>query len=258
LGLSGSEVHVWRAELDVSGLNLCGLEGLLSSDEMSRANRFHFQRDRARFVAARGTLRMLLGRYLGAAASALQFCYGRYGKPYLARVPGRDDIRFNVAHSEGLALYAFAPAREVGVDLERIWPLAQIDQIARQFFSPREKADLCSLDDGLREEAFYRCWTRKEAYIKARGQGLFLALSEFDVSLRPDEPARILGVRGEAQDASCWTLRELEPGAGYVGALAVQGANWQLSCWQYPSRKSPEHTAGCPRPCDSQLSGPAR
>ena len=142
----------------------------------------------------------------------------------------------------------------MGVDLERTRPLAEIDQIAGRFFSPREKADLCSLEAGLREEAFYRCWTRKEAYVKARGQGLSLALSQFDVSLRPDEPARILRVRGEAKDASRWTLRELEPGAGYAGALAVQGANWQLSCWQYPACRPPEHSAACPRSCGNQLS----
>jgi len=201
---------------------------------LDRARRFHFQRDSERFIVTRGLLRCILGRYLGIEPGRLRFVYNSYGKPALATASDEGALCFNLSHSGGLALYAVARGRQVGIDLERIRAVPEIEQIAQRFFSSREYAAFRSLAAGLRQEAFYSCWTRKEAYIKARGQGLSLPLDQFDVSLVPGEPARLLDVRGDSQDGHHWLLRELEPGPGYVAALAVEGHGWKLKCWHFP------------------------
>jgi 4'-phosphopantetheinyl transferase len=159
-----------------------GLEQMLSHDEIARAERFHFERDRRRFVVGRGLLRAILGRYMGIESERLRFRYGEYGKPYLAEEYGGKALQFNVAHSQDMALYAIARDREVGVDIEYIRPFPNLMQIAEQFFSARENIALQAVPEHLKDEAFFTCWTRKEAYIKARGDGLSLPLDRFDVS----------------------------------------------------------------------------
>ena len=165
----------------------------LAADEQARAERFHFERDREHFIVARGVLRAILGRYLNRAPERLSFCYGAHGKPALAGEAGADAIRFNVSHSHGVALYAVTRGREVGIDLERIRFDLAVLEIAERFFSRREVATLRTLPTEAQRQAFFRCWTRKEAYIKARGEGLSLPLDQFDVSLAPGEPAALLG-----------------------------------------------------------------
>ncbi len=234
LTLSHEQVHVWRASLDLPASRVQSLQHTLTPDEQNRAARFHFERDRRHFVVARGVLRAILGRYLGVQPHQLRFCYSTYGKPALVAAPGQDTLSFNLSHSGGLALCAITRGRQVGIDLERIRTDVEHEHIAERFFSSQENAALRALPPALRAEAFFNCWTRKEAYIKASGEGLSLPLDQFDVSLVPGEPAALLDARGDAQEATRWSLRALSPGVGYAAALAVEGHGWQLECWQWP------------------------
>jgi 4'-phosphopantetheinyl transferase len=230
--LNGDEVHVWRAALNVEASRVKSSWHLLSTDERVRADRFRFPKDRDHFIVAHGLLRAIISRYLDAAPDELRFFYGRYGKPALGDESGRDSLRFNLSHSRALAVYALSRGRDVGVDVEYIRPEMADEKIAEHFFSPREVAVLRSLPIESQPEAFFNCWTRKEAYVKATGKGLTLRLDQFDVSLIPGTPAALLRTVGNRRETSRWSLQELLPGPGYVGALAVEGHNWQLRCWQ--------------------------
>lgn len=231
--LREGEVHVWRASLEPGAQTLRRLRELLSADERQRADRFHFQRDREHFVAARGGLREILGRYTGAPPQSLRFSYDSYGKPSLSVEAGVAPPRFNVSHSGGLALYAVTDGRDVGVDIERVREdFAGLD-IAERFFSPDEVATLSALPIGERAAAFFDCWTRKEAYIKARGLGLSHPLHLFTVSLAPGHPAALLRTDDDPQEAARWSLVELFPGEGYRAALALEGEVSSLRCWRW-------------------------
>ena len=225
LKLAPGEVHLWQARLDDRLSE--DLKHLLSADEISRADRFHFVKDRNHFTAARGLLRTLLSAYLGSNADKLRFSYAEKGKPSLEDRPPCA-INFNLAHSHGMAIYAFAHDREVGVDLEYIREDVTGNEIAERFFSPREIETLRAVPAELKKEAFFNCWTRKEAYIKARGEGLSMPLDEFDVSLAPGEPAALLLNHKEPAEVTRWSMRSLAVPSGYVAALVVEGDNWQL------------------------------
>ncbi|MBN1891064.1 MAG: 4'-phosphopantetheinyl transferase superfamily protein [Thermoflexales bacterium] len=220
LSLTNDEVHVWRAALDPPADSVRQLAQTLSPDEGERAARFHFERDRRRFIAGRGVLRALLGRYLGLEPERVCFRYGPRGKPRLADVD--DAPRFNLAHSHELALYAFALDREIGVDLEHVRPMPDAGQIAARFFSPGENAAWLALPESQRLEAFFNCWTRKEAYLKACGDGLARPLDQFEVSLAPGEAAALLRVPGQEEEAARWWLHALEAADGYIAAMAVE------------------------------------
>ena len=211
----------------------------LAADEQARAERFYFERDREHFIVARGVLRAILGGYLNRAPEELSFCYSAYGKPSLAGEFEGDAIRFSVSHSGGVALYAVTRGREAGIDIERIRSDLAVAEIAERFFSPREVAMLRTLPAEAQTQAFFCCWTRKEAYIKARGEGLSLPLDQFDVSLAPGEPAAVLGTQRDPSEASRWSLQELTPAPGFVAALAVAGHGWRLTCWQWPDPSQP-------------------
>jgi 4'-phosphopantetheinyl transferase len=237
--LGRDEVHVWRASLDESPTRIDSFLNILAEDEQSRADRFYFRRDRERFIAAHGILRTILGRYLNRAPNSLSFYYGSYGKPELAGESGSDGIHFNLSHSDGVVLYALARGREIGIDVESIRDL-EVEQIAGRFFSRQEIATLRALPPDLRNCAFFHCWTRKESYIKARGEGLSLPLDQFDVSLTPGEPAALLSTRPDSEEARRWDLQELAVASGYAAALAVEGHGWSLSCSQWPrGRREP-------------------
>lgn len=227
--LGGDEVHVWRAFLDAPAGALARYREVLSADETDRASRYHFEKDSLHFVVARGALRMLLGRYAGLPPRSLRFESNEYGKPSLA---GAEALRFNLSHSHGVALYAFALGRELGVDLEYVREDFDCAQLAGNFFSPREVEALLALPGAERRRAFFDCWARKEAYIKARGMGLSLPLHGFDVSLSPGEPAALLRA-DDAWRGRPWSLVELRPGGLYAGALAVEGDGWGLRLWQW-------------------------
>jgi 4'-phosphopantetheinyl transferase len=219
--LGSNAVHVWRASLDQSPSQVAFFRNSLDDDERSRADRFYFSRDRERFIVARGVLRALLGRYLGKAPQSLSFSYSTHGKPALASESGADAIRFNLSHSHGTALYAVTRGRELGVDLEFIRRDLEAAQIAERFFSHSEIAALRALPPSLRQYAFFLCWTRKEAYIKARGEGLSMPLDQFDVSLILGEPAALLRTQPDADEALRWSLCNLTLAPGYAAALAA-------------------------------------
>jgi 4'-phosphopantetheinyl transferase len=227
--LADGEVHLWRASLAQTPDALRRLHATLASDESAKAARFHFRRDRDHYVAARGLLRRLLGRYLARPPESLRFSYGAYGKPSL---DGAQDLRFNLSHSHELALYAFARGRDVGVDVEHMRADFAGDDIAARFFSAREVSMLRALPAAARTRAFFNCWTRKEAYIKARGEGLSHPLDAFDVSLTPGEPAALLGTRGDPRELTRWSLHALDAGEAYAAALVVQGTGYTLRLWQ--------------------------
>lgn len=233
LTLGERDIHIWRADLDPPIIGFQKLYQMLSIDEKVRAERFHFEKDRRRFIVGRGTLRTILGCYLNVGPSRLHFCYGKHGKPALADTFGKGAILFNMSDSEGLALYVFTRDHEIGVDIEHIRDIPEMDQIAERFFSARENAVFRSLPESKKREAFFNCWTRKEAFIKAKGEGLGLELDQFEVSLAPGERAALLSTNGDPQEASRWSLRELDPGPGVTAALAVQGHGWQLKCCQW-------------------------
>ena len=211
------------------------LRHTLTADECQRAERYVFEKDRTHFVVARGLLRVLLGRYLRQDPQHLRFTYGPHGKPALATDTGGMSLRFNVSHSHGLALYAITRGREVGVDVERIRPEVAQEKIAERFFSPREVTVLRALPTPLQAPAFFACWTRKEAYIKAKGDGLSLPLDQFDVSLAPGEPAALLHTTWDPQEAACWALQDLAPAPDYRAAVVVAGHDWRLTCWEGPA-----------------------
>ena len=234
LELARDTVHVWRTVTGVSPARLDSFRDVLAPDERARAARFLYEDDRRRYTVARGVLRTLLGRYLAVEPASLEFRYGAHGKPSLAQTPGGRDLRFNLSHSHGLALHALAVGREVGVDVERIRPETDVTGVAGHSFSPAEVDALAGLPAGRRREAFFNGWTRKEAFIKAHGEGIALGLSRFDVTLRPGEPARLLRFDDDPAEAARWTLCALEAGDGYKAALAVEGGGWRLECWEYP------------------------
>lgn len=221
---ASNDVHVWCASLDELKTCLQPLARTLSDDERERARRFCFTRDRERFVAARGVLRTILGRYLGMAPEQLQLSYGPHGKPHLASGPDAGNLQFNLSHSQGLVLCAFARNRRVGVDVEFVRAMPDATQIAARFFSSNEHQVLLALPADQRQEAFFNCWTRKEAFIKAIGDGLVLPLDQFDVSLAPGKPAELLQVRGGVGETSRWFMAALQPAHGYVAGLALEGS----------------------------------
>jgi 4'-phosphopantetheinyl transferase len=227
--LDSDEVHVWRVDLAVGASGVESLAQILSDDERARAARFCFQKDRENFTVARGILRVLLGRYLDLEPSRLAFSYGPHGRPALADRNGSRELCFNISHSNGLALYGFTHDREIGIDVERIRPEMANEQIAERFFAPQEVATLRALPPDAQLEAFFNCWTRKEAFIKASGEGLSLPLDQFAVTLTTGEPAAIISIKDDAETASHWSLQALTPGAGYVAALAVKGHGWRLT-----------------------------
>jgi len=239
LVLGDDEIHVWRATLDQTPSQIQGFLHNLAADEQAKAERFYFERDREHFIAARGVLRAILGGYLNRAPESLSFCYSSHGKPALAGESDGEPIRFNVSHSYGVALYAITRGREVGIDLERIRFDLAVAEIAERFFSRREVAMLRTLPTEAQRQAFFRCWTRKEAYIKARGEGLSLPLDQFDVSLAPGEPAAVLGTQRDPSEASRWSLQELTPAPGYAATLTVEGHGWHLTRWQWPDPRQP-------------------
>jgi 4'-phosphopantetheinyl transferase len=234
VALPDDEVHVWRVRLTCQALRVEELTRFLAEDERDRAKRFHFDRDRNRFIIAHSALRIILGKYLNSDPARIRFNYSAYGKPELAEEFQASGIEFNLSHSHDLALIAVTRHRQIGIDLELIRPGFANEKIAEHFFSPQEVHSLRALERDKQDEAFFNCWTRKEAYIKARGEGLSIPLDEFDVSLAPGEPAALLKIRGSPEEVDRWTLCELTPARGFAGAMVVEGHHWRVKCWELP------------------------
>ena len=233
LTLDLGEIHVWRVSLDQTESCLQSLQQTLSTDERTKADRFRFPKDRSQFIVSRGALRAILSRYLNISSHILRFDYNPYGKPSLIVTQGGNTLRFNLSHSRGMALIAITKNRDIGVDIEGINPNFSCLEIAEKFFSPLENSVLRALPEHLQATAFFTCWTRKEAYIKAVGKGLSIPLNQFDVSLAPGEPAALLNVEGNPEEALKWSLIELFPSSDMVAAVAVAGDCWKLHCWEW-------------------------
>lgn len=237
--LSGDEVHVWRVSLDQPAANYALL---LSSDEQMKAERFRFEQDRRRFTVGRGTLRKVLGCYLNASPESLVFEYGANGKPSLSTQMLQTELCFNLSHSEEMMLLAVTQKRAVGIDLEYIRPNPDPVKLAEQFFSSMERAELDALPSNRKFASFFSGWTRKEAYLKARGDGMTYPWDQFSVSMDCDQPAKLLEVKGDPQELSRWSFHTLTPASGYIGALVVEGHNWDLKlCLLVESKNNPIH-----------------
>jgi 4'-phosphopantetheinyl transferase len=226
LSLSSGEVHVWRTSLEQPANVVQRFRETLEADELERASRFHFEKHRRHFIVGRGFMRQVIARYLEAQPGALRFSYGRYGKPGLAT---NHTLRFNMSHSGEVALLGVAADVELGIDVEQVRANFATEDIARRFFSNAEVNDFNALPAEEQVAAFFRCWTRKEAYIKAIGKGLSQPLDAFDVTLAPGVAATLL--RAEGDDVKRWMMAELDAGPGYAAAIAVEAPTSTIRCW---------------------------
>ena len=211
-------VHIWQRRLSTDDPSLDACFELLSPEEQEKAARYRVEHPRSDYILTRGTLRSLLSRYLGKDPREIHFRYASHGKPYVA---GNTNLQFNVSHCDGLALLAFVRDREIGVDVERVRPQDDVKKLAERFFSLNEREKLRSLSGDELHGAFFRCWTRKEAYIKATGDGLSLPLHQFDVSIEPDAAQALIATRPDAAEAERWTISNLRIIPGYAAAVAV-------------------------------------
>lgn len=222
--LADGEVHVWQVALSVPPVDLSQLSELLSPEELARAGRFRLARDRDRFIAARAVLRRLLARYTGERAECVSFTTGPFGKPRLDAQPGASRVEFNLSHSGSVALCAVAEGRRVGIDIETLLSIAEDDErLSRVWLSEGELAEMASMSAADRTRTFHALWTRKEAYLKARGEGL---------SLAPDR-VQVCGDRVLSESGVHWSLRQIPLGPRYAAALAVEGECDALSIRQW-------------------------
>jgi 4'-phosphopantetheinyl transferase len=235
LALGPGEVHVWSVRLDPEPDAAEALTRLLSEDERARAARFRFEKHRRQYSVGRGALRTLLAAYLGGGLKpeAVRFSYGPRGKPFLDPMPGAGGLQFNLSNSDELALVGFVLGPEIGVDIEYLKPMPDCEQISERFFSDSERQVLRSIPFPAKEEAFFHCWTRKEAYLKAVGEGLAAPLDSFDVTLAPGEPPRMLTLEGDAERAARWFFHHLRPASDYVGAVAIEGGEWDVKTFGF-------------------------
>jgi 4'-phosphopantetheinyl transferase len=236
--LPDNAVHVWRALLGVDPSTLRRLKSTLAQNELERAERFIFDLDRNHFIAARGILRDVLGRYLQCAPQTIDFVYGARGKPAISSAGPRHPLCFNLSHSHGLAVIGVARARELGIDVEMIRSDFASKEIAERYFSTKEIADLNKLPKEQWDNGFFLCWTRKEAYIKAKGDGLHIPLDSFDVSLSPEMPATL-----SSADESRWGINSFTPssasGPRYAAAVVAEGKNWTARYFAWKQKETP-------------------
>jgi 4'-phosphopantetheinyl transferase len=221
--LENDQIHVWHA---CSPGYLCDHQAytrLLTGEERARMERFHFEKDRQNFLFCRSMLKMLLASYLGTPPAELRFAYSAHGKPSLAVPSG--NLEFNLSHSGGMVLFAFCQGRRIGVDVEHVRRNLDVHEIAERFFSAREQQELRQLPEPSQYDAFFHCWSRKEAFVKARGEGLSSPLDSFDVSVAPDEELVSLTTRPHSSEAARWMVRSLNVFPGYAAAVAVESAS---------------------------------
>lgn len=228
--LSSGHVEVWRVRLD-GPVETTSVRSILSSDELDRADRFHFEKDRLHFARCRSALRFLLGAYLAIPPEEIHFVYQASGKPELAVQQNPRGLQFNISHSAGLALIAMSVGQRIGVDVEKIRPDVNMTTLTGRVFSPRERVGLSTLPDHLRVPAFFACWTRKESFLKAMGDGLSFPLSDFSVTTHPDLDPALEEIRGNAEAQKQWFLADLSVADGYRATVAVEGAVYRLEIY---------------------------
>jgi 4'-phosphopantetheinyl transferase len=219
--LMGS-IHIWHVPAYHAAADVSHMQAVLSTDEVARAHRFHFHAHRNAFIVNRARLRFLLAQYLACTPAAINFRYGEQGKPVLVDAENHG-LTFNLSHTDGLALVAITERRHVGIDVELVRPATEVLEIARQHFSPSEYEQLAALEPSRRLVAFYRCWTRKEALLKAIGEGLHRSLQGFEVTLLEDQPAAVVACAADPTLCRQWRLHALEAGDGYIAALCHDG-----------------------------------
>jgi 4'-phosphopantetheinyl transferase len=224
-----TDVHIWSASLALPSSRLQCLKTILSSDEQERAGKFRFDQHRNRFIAARGLLRFMLSHYLQISPADVEFSYSSRGKPRLSSRYQDSGFQFNLAHSEDEALMAIGRVGELGVDIERIRPLKDMDHLVERFFSSRENELFQKLGAHEKPVAFFNLWTRKEALLKATGEGISHSLKLVEVSFLPDEPARILAIGGDRERGSRWTVKNVAVASGFIGAIALETKSVHIS-----------------------------
>ena len=232
--LSAGDVHIWQIALSGYQRSIHTLRSWLSPDEIQRAERFHFDRHRESFIVAHAAMRQILARYVNVAPLRLAFLFGEQGKPELVSECGGGHIRFNLSHSGNFALLAVAEGLTLGVDIERVNTEFAGQEIAQRFFSSHEVMTLGAVAADARADAFFSCWTRKEAFIKALGGGLSIPLDSFDVAFGPDVPPALLRVPATAE-ARPWRLYDIPAPPGYKAALVIEGENHRLRQLQWES-----------------------
>ena len=228
--VSSDRVNVWQVHLDEPSLTF-STSGVLSPDELNRAGRFHFAKDRLHFTRCRSALRFVLSRYIRIPAAEIRFDYGPGGKPELAEQQNARQLRFNVSHSAGLALIAVSAEHRLGIDIEKTRADVDITSLAERFFSTRERAGLRALPDHLRVSGFFACWTRKESFLKATGEGLSFPLADFSVTTHPDLDPAIEEIRGNIEARKQWFLTDLSVINGYRATVAVEGVYSRLEAY---------------------------
>ena len=231
--LAAHEVHIWRANLDLPIQQVQELKEILSVDEKLRADKFRFPQHRHRFIVGRGLLRKILGYYLDIKPDYLEFEYSSHGKPRLAESFNKEGLQFNLSHSQGMVLYGCVWQYRIGIDLEYLRSMADVQKIAKRFFSSQEYDVIRNLPVEEKQRAFFRGWTGKEAYLKATGDGLAGSLDQIEISLIPNQPTSLLRIQGRVQTALDWSLYELIPASDYIATLVVEGNNWNLRYWQW-------------------------
>ncbi|MGF1494762.1 MAG: 4'-phosphopantetheinyl transferase family protein [Microcoleaceae cyanobacterium] len=242
LQLLAHQVHIWRADLQVSAETIQQLQSTLSTDESQRAARFRFNKDRFAFIAARGILRKILSQYLGCSSRSIQFSYSSKGKPtiepeFLNTLGQNPQVshpqlypQFNLSHSQGIAIYGVTLNRQIGIDLEWMRPIESL-ALAERFFSPTEYQQLKSTPINEQTALFYQLWVCREAYLKATGEGI-AALQKIEVNLPNSEQFQIIR---DQQSLNHWTLQQLHVTPGYKAAIAIEGKPLELLCWNYLS-----------------------
>jgi 4'-phosphopantetheinyl transferase len=226
--LADSDIHVWCASLNVSSTKVERYFACLALDEKARAARFYFEKDRSRYIIGRGLLRQMLGDYLGLEPSKIQFKYGVHGKPALAsKINGRS-LEFNLSHSNDMAVYIFNWCQPVGIDIEYIHRMKDMDDFALQFFTPNECKLIHSLSKDQKQKTFFKLWTCKEAFLKANGSGLTTQLSQVEVSLTTERSATFTSIGGDREQAARWRLNLFTPITGYQASLAIERNDGQI------------------------------
>jgi len=226
--LLDSDIHIWCASLNVSSQDQLYYRSILSEDEVGRAMRFVFKKDRDHYIAGRGLLRCLIGGYLDLEPSQLEFVYGPHGKPALKSGLTNKVLEFNVSHSKDRALYAFNWNRRVGVDIEYLIPMADMDDFAERFFTPHESAWINALSGTQKEDAFFKTWTCKEAFLKANGSGLTVPINQVEISLETEGTVELISIGDDKEQPSHWRLEMFNPFPGYQAALAIEGRAGQI------------------------------
>jgi 4'-phosphopantetheinyl transferase len=230
--ISSNEIHIWRFYQEETNSQIETLQAILSRDELARSEKFHFEKDRKKFILTRGMLRKLLGSYLGKDPQQVRFNYSSFGKPFLAFDSENDNISFNLSHSGEIALYAITRNQKIGIDVEQIGDHTDVMAIAKKFFSPGEIGEMEKANEKNRTQLFFRYWTRKEAFVKALGKGVSLPMERLDVSLL-NKISPIVKLTVENNETACLYVQDLFPGDGYAAAIATEANDPDISCWQF-------------------------